>query len=127
MEKYINGNGKNLFLVGCLVLSTKTFGTDAKKTEQTEDKIKTKRTMIARNNLIATNGNGAPFASDESPGRFRNDFDRLTELMQTSKTPLNDYTPDWLNVAVEHRTRYQLYDNGFTKNIPGFNDTVSQH
>ncbi|HQU99469.1 MAG TPA: alginate export family protein [Nitrosomonas sp.] len=114
------------FLVGCLVLSTKTFGTDAKKTEQTEDKIKTKRTMIARNNLIATNGNGAPFASDESPGRFRNDFDRLTELMQTSKTPLNDYTPDWLNVAVEHRTRYQLYDNGFTKNIPGFNDTVSQ-
>lgn len=46
--------------------------------------------------------------------------------MERDKTPLATMTPDWLNLAIEHRTRYDVYDHGFTRTIPGFNDQINQ-
>lgn len=59
-------------------------------------------------------------------GKFPGDFDNLTRLMETHQTPLSAISPDWLDVAIEHRTRYEAYDKGFTSAIPGDNQQIHQ-
>ncbi|GKS69369.1 alginate export [Nitrosomonas sp. PY1] len=94
---------------------TQVANADVKKLDQVP--------VIAQN---PTTGSARSFSTTESPGRTVFDFDNLPHLMEEHKTPLAALMPDWLNVAIEHRTRYSLYDNGFTRNIPGFNDMVHQ-
>jgi hypothetical protein len=60
-------------------------------------------------------------------GHFPGDFDNLTRLMETHQTPLSAYTPDWLDLAIEHRTRYEAYDHGFTSAIPDGSDNQQIH
>lgn len=108
------------FIVGSFLWSKHLFaaGEENAKKETTE-----KPSIMFKNN---TAPNGAPFSAQETAGRTRFDFDNLTGLMESHKTPLAAMTPDWLNIAIEHRTRYDVYDNGFTRNIPGFNDQIHQ-
>lgn len=47
--------------------------------------------------------------------------------METHQTPLSAYTPDWLDLAIEHRTRYEAYDHGFTSAIPDGSDNLKIH
>lgn len=54
-------------------------------------------------------------------------FDRLAYLMETSKSPLTDFTPDWLDLEIEHRTRYEGYDAGFVRAIPDSSDNHHVH
>ncbi len=112
------------FIIGCFLWSPHLFAADAEKPET--DKAK-KPSVVVQNKTAPANGtNGAPFSALETPGRTRFDFDNLTKLMEEHKTPLAAMMPDWLNVAIEHRTRYDVYDHGFTRAIPGFNDQVHQ-
>ena len=123
------------FIIECFLWSPHLFTSEAEKTPPAE-KIKTdtsQKSIILLNNNAAPNGtngtdgtNGAPFSAQETVGHTRFDFDRLTGLMENHKTPLAAMAPDWLNLAVEHRTRYDVFDNGFTRDIPGFNDQIHQ-
>lgn len=110
-----------LFMLGCFTWGSNTLSAEA---EDANNKKKIEKQSVAvRNNTIS---NGAPFSAVETPGRTRFDFDNLTKLMEEHKTPLAALAPDWLNLAIEHRTRYDVYDHGFTRNIPGFNDQIHQ-
>src|SRR5690606_1211120 len=59
-------------------------------------------------------------------GRFPGDFDKLAHIMETHESALSALTPDWLNIGIEHRTRFEAYDNGFTRGIPGDNEQIHQ-
>lgn len=109
-----------LFIFGCSAWNNNTFAAEAEETKKNKAE---KSSVIVRNN---TTSNDAPFSAQETAGRTRFDFDNLTKLMEEDKTPLATMTPDWLNIAIEHRTRYDVYDHGFTRNIPGFNDQIHQ-
>jgi len=100
----------------------KTLLTQAEKAET--DKAQKPPFIFQRKILPVDRTTG--FSALETPGHTRFDFDTLTKLMEEHKTPLTAYTPDWLNLAIEHRTRYDVFDHGFTKNIPGFNEQVHQ-
>ena len=93
------------------------------ETEATEKKNPEKSVVFKTNTMLAKT---VPAGGPETVGRTRGDFDRLTNLMETHQTPLDAYAPDWLNVAIEHRTRYEAFDNGFTRGIPGDNEQVHQ-
>ncbi|SFL60880.1 alginate export family protein [Nitrosomonas communis] len=90
----------------------------ARNTETQKDK---KSSVIFKNGS-APNG----FDVEEPVGSTRFDFDRLTDLMENHKTPLAAMAPDWLNLAIEHRTRYDVYDHGFTRAIPDGNEQIHQ-
>ncbi|MCO6429129.1 alginate export family protein [Nitrosomonas communis] len=109
-----------VFMMGCFMGSSVTLAAEAKNTEAVKAE---KSSIIVRND---TAPNGAPFSVEETPGRFRFDFDRLTKLMEADKTPLAAMAPDWLNLAIEHRTRYDVYDHGFTRAIPDGNEQIHQ-
>lgn len=114
------------FIIGCFLWSPHLFAAEVEKVEEGKDKAK-KPSVVVQNKAAPANGtNGAPFSALETVGRTRFDFDNLTKLMEDHKTPLAAMAPDWLNVAIEHRTRYDVYDHGFTKSIPGFNDQIHQ-
>ncbi|MBK7365019.1 MAG: alginate export family protein [Nitrosomonas sp.] len=116
------------FLSGNYLLASATKDAEVKKFDQapiTDTKKKAPNETLIFSQNTAINGS-KPFTTTESPGKTRFDFDNLTKLMEEHKTPLSAFTPDWLNIAIEHRTRYDLYDNGFTRAIPGFNDQVHQ-
>ena len=107
------------FIIGCFLWSPHLFAAEVDKTK--------KPSVVVQNKTAPANGtNGALFSALESPGHTRFDFDSLTKLMEEHKTPLAAMAPDWLNVAIEHRTRYDVYDHGFTKSIPGFNGQIHQ-
>ncbi|MDV6341050.1 alginate export family protein [Nitrosomonas sp. Is24] len=112
-----------LAVTGSLLGSDYLFAAEVEKGETEKT---TKPSVVVQNKTVANGANGAPFSALESPGRTRFDFDNLTKLMEDHKTPLAAMAPDWLNVAIEHRTRYDVYDHGFTKSIPGFNDQIHQ-
>ncbi len=54
-------------------------------------------------------------------------FNRLAHVMETHESPLSALTPDWLDLEVEHRTRYEVYDSGFTRAIPDSSDNQQIH
>ncbi|SEN21280.1 alginate export family protein [Nitrosomonas marina] len=60
-------------------------------------------------------------------GHFPGDFDNLTRLMESHQNPLSAITPDWLDLAIEHRTRYEAFDHGFTSAIPDSSDNQQIH
>ncbi|TXI18323.1 MAG: hypothetical protein E6Q62_06935 [Nitrosomonas sp.] len=111
------------FIIGSFLWSRHLF---AAEIDNSKTKKAKESSVIVRNNTPVNGNNGAPFSAQETVGRTRFDFDNLTRLMEEHKTPLAAMAPDWLNLAVEHRTRYDAYDNGFTRNIPGFNDQIHQ-
>lgn len=111
------------FIIGCFLWEKHLFAAEVENAEMKQTK---KSSVIVRNNTATTPNGASPFSVGETAGRSRNDFDRLTELMEAHKTPLAAMAPDWLNVGIEHRTRYMAYDNGFTRNIPGSNDLIHQ-
>lgn len=117
------------FVVGCFLWSPHLFATEVGKMPPGEITLpdKSQKSLILVQNNLPTSGNDkVPFSALEQPGRTRFDFDNLTKLMEEHKTPLAAMAPDWLNIAIEHRTRYDVYDHGFTKAIPGFNDQIHQ-
>ena len=111
-----------LFTIGSFASNTIASAEQGKGSEVTESR----KSIVFKNNVRNTNSNSPPFDVEETPGRTRFDYDSLTKLMEEHKTPLAAMTPEWLNLAIEHRTRYDVYDNGFTRNIPGFNDQIHQ-
>ncbi|MDV6343955.1 alginate export family protein [Nitrosomonas sp. Is37] len=107
-----------------LSFSSNAIVAQAQNTETQKDK---KPSDFFRN--LFRNGvrpNGPPFNVEEGVGSTRFDFDRLTDLMENHKTPLAAMAPDWLNLAIEHRTRYEVFDNGFTRAIPDGNEQIHQ-
>ena len=110
------------FIIGCFLWTPHLFAAEIEKTAPQ----KPQKSIVIKNDGTANGSNGGPFSAMETPGRTRFDFDSLTKLMEEHKTPLAAMTPDWLNVAVEHRTRYDVFDHGFTRTIPGFNDQIHQ-
>ncbi|HBP88909.1 MAG TPA: hypothetical protein DD706_14580, partial [Nitrospiraceae bacterium] len=56
---------------------------------------------------------------------FPSDFDRLKTILQQPNT-LSALTPEWLDLGVEHRTRYETFDQSFTKGTAGSNQMVAQ-
>ncbi len=64
--------------------------------------------------------------ASETLSYLKDDVNHLAKLLETHQTPLEAATPDWLILGIDHRTRYEAFDNGFTKSIPGFNDQVHQ-
>lgn len=108
------------FIIGCFLWGRHLFAAELDLTKSKENR---RPSIIKRDTFLPV-----PFSpGDTTPGRFPGDFDRLTELMESHKTPLAAFlAPDWLNVAIEHRTRYNVYDNGFTRTIPDGNDLIHQ-
>jgi hypothetical protein len=56
---------------------------------------------------------------------FPSDFDRLKTLLQQPNT-LSAATPEWLELGVEHRTRYETFNNSFTRGTAGSNQQIHQ-
>ncbi len=116
-----------LIVIGCCLWINTAF---AAKTE-TEEAKKTKESLVFKSKTIlaATTSAKKPRPSGGfvlgDTGHFLGDFDNLTRLMETHETPLSAYTPDWLDMAFEQRTRYEAYDNGFTSAIPGDDQQVN--
>lgn len=115
-----------LIVIGCCLWINTAF---AAKTES-EEKKKTKESLVFKSKTIlaATTSAEKPRPSGfviGDTGHFLGDFDNLTRLMESHETPLSAYTPDWLDMAIEHRTRYEAYDNGFTSAIPGDDQQVN--
>lgn len=128
-------------IIGSHVWANVSFAAEEQKSETTQAKnslvVRNNTTVVqaqnpeaqkAKNPSIIFRNNTGPngFNVEEPVGRTRFDFDRLTDLMENHKTPLAAMAPDWLNVAIEHRTRYDVYDHGFTRAIPDGNEQVNQ-
>ncbi|MDH5429477.1 MAG: alginate export family protein [Nitrospirota bacterium] len=64
---------------------------------------------------------GAGHTAKEVPS----DFDRLTILLQQPNS-LSAATPDWLELGVEHRTRYETFSQSFTRGTAGSNQQIHQ-
>jgi len=64
----------------------------------------------------ATTAFGAGHTAKEAPS----DFDRLTIFLQQPNS-LSAATPDWLELGVEHRTRYETFSQSFTRGTAGSN------
>ncbi len=109
-----------LFIVGCCTWMNAAVAAETK----TAEKNNPVKSVVLKNNTMLAKTASAD--GPETVGTTRGDFDRLTSLMETHQTPLSAYTPDWLNIGIEHRTRYEAYDNGFTRGIPGDNEQVHQ-
>ncbi|GJL49670.1 MAG: hypothetical protein NPIRA01_08970 [Nitrospirales bacterium] len=56
---------------------------------------------------------------------FPSDFDRLTAILQQPNS-LSAATPEWLDLGVEHRTRYETFDHSFTRGTAGSNQQIHQ-
>lgn len=88
--------------------------------------IETKKSVPRGTKTPVNNGTPKSYVIGDT-GHFPGDFDNLTRLMETHQTPLSAYTPDWLDLAIEHRTRYEAYDHGFTSAIPDSSDNQQIH
>lgn len=53
------------------------------------------------------------------------DFDRLKTILQQPNT-LPALTPEWLDLGVEHPTRYETFNQSFTKCTAGSDHMVAQ-
>lgn len=56
---------------------------------------------------------------------FPSDFDRLKTVLQQPNT-LSALTPEWLDLGVEHRIRYETFNQSFTKGRAGSDQMVAQ-
>ncbi|GJL55615.1 MAG: hypothetical protein NPIRA02_27470 [Nitrospirales bacterium] len=56
---------------------------------------------------------------------FPSDFDRLSSILQQPKS-LSAATPEWLDLGIEHRTRYETFDHSFTRGTAGSNQQIHQ-
>jgi len=56
---------------------------------------------------------------------FPSDFDRLKTILQQPNS-LSALTPEWLDLGVEHRTRYETFNQSFTKGTAGSDQMVAQ-
>ena len=63
-------------------------------------------------------------AEDHSK-EFPSDFDRLKTILQQPNS-LSAMTPDWMDLGVEHRTRYETFNHSFTRGTAGSNQQVHQ-
>ncbi|HBV21200.1 MAG TPA: alginate export family protein [Nitrosomonas sp.] len=114
-----------LFILGCTWINI----AFAIEKETTENKRPKKSIVVKERTLLAATPpavSASELHGAETAGFFLGDFDRLTRLMEEHKTPLAAMAPDWLNIAIEHRTRYETFDNGFTSAIPGDNEQIHQ-
>lgn len=59
--------------------------------------------------------------SQEFPG----DFDRLSTIVQQPNM-LSALSPPWMDLRVEHRTRYETFDQSFTRGAAGSNQQIHQ-
>jgi hypothetical protein len=56
---------------------------------------------------------------------FPSDFDRLKTILQQPNS-LSAATPEWLDLGVEHRTRYETFNHSFTRGTAGSDQMVAQ-
>src|SRR5690606_18588518 len=56
---------------------------------------------------------------------FPSDFDRLQTIFEHPHS-LSAATPDWLDLGIEHRTRYETFDESFIRGTAGSNQQVHQ-
>ncbi len=56
---------------------------------------------------------------------FPSDFDRLKIILQQPNT-LSAAAPEWMDLGVEHRTRYETFNHSFTRGTAGSNQQVHQ-
>jgi hypothetical protein len=56
---------------------------------------------------------------------FPSDFDRLKTILQQPNS-LSAVTPEWLELGIEHRTRYETFNHSFTRGTAGSNQMVAQ-
>lgn len=54
----------------------------------------------------------------------RSNFDRLKTVLQQTNT-LSALTPEWLDLGVEHRIRYETFNQSFTKGTAGSDQMVT--
>ncbi len=69
--------------------------------------------------------NPAHGANGTHAQEFPSDFDRLKTILQKPNT-LSALTPEWLDLGVEHRTRYETFNQIFTKGTAGSLQMVAQ-
>jgi len=65
------------------------------------------------------------FGADNAPKEFPSDFDRLKTILQQPNS-LSAMTPKWMDLGVEHRTRYETFNHSFTKGTAGSDQMVAQ-
>ncbi len=65
------------------------------------------------------------FGAGDAPKEFPSDFDRLKTILQQPNS-LSVATPEWLDLGVEHRTRYETFNHSFTKGTAGSNQMIAQ-
>jgi len=65
------------------------------------------------------------FGAGDTPKDFPSDFDRLEIILQQPNS-LSAATPEWLELGVEHRTRYETFNHSFTRGTAGSNQQVHQ-
>jgi len=65
------------------------------------------------------------FGAGDAPKEFPSDFDRLKTILQQPNS-LSAATPKWLDLGVEHRTRYETFNHSFTKGTAGSDQMVAQ-
>ncbi len=70
-------------------------------------------------------GGETVFGAGNHSKEFPSDFDRLKTILQQPNS-LSAATPEWLDVGVEHRTRYETFNHSFTRGTAGSNQQVHQ-
>ncbi|SCZ85437.1 alginate export family protein [Nitrosomonas mobilis] len=119
--KKLSLNYSIIFLfIGCLYWGNNSF---AAETQISETENSKKSFVLKNKTLLAATGANS---NSGAVGRFPGDFDKLAHIMETHESALSALTPDWLNIGIEHRTRFEAYDNGFTRGIPGDNEQIHQ-
>ena len=63
--------------------------------------------------------------ADNHSKEFPSDFDRLKTILQQPNS-LSAATPEWLDMGIEHRTRYETFNHSFTRGTAGSNQQVHQ-
>ena len=65
------------------------------------------------------------FGAGDASKEFPSDFDRLKIILQQPNS-LSAMTPKWMDLGVEHRTRYETFNHSFTKGTAGSDQMVAQ-
>ncbi len=65
------------------------------------------------------------FGAGDHTKEFPSDVDRLKTILEQPHS-LSAATPEWLDVGIEHRTRYETFNHSFTRDAAGSNQMVAQ-
>jgi len=68
---------------------------------------------------------GTELGNGSHTKEFPSDFDRLKTILQQPNS-LSAATPEWLDLGIEHRTRYETFNQSFTKGTAGSDQMVAQ-